>query len=179
MASSAAAQRKQNLLLGGCVCYAVLLSYAFRQFEMAQQITCDDEMPLVQRSESLLSEDVLAELLRAATTHTASNEGTSLNEGFAGSRGFVLRFNREGAQELVANVSHPFHFTQPFFERARDAHANAFVLNVLVIPPTKPASEARSGPATPAIGLHIDDTVGVTNRARHTNAFVAHSVSVL
>ena len=105
MASSAAAQRKQNLLLGGCVCYAVLLSYAFRQFEMAQQITCDDEMPLVQRSESLLSEDVLAELLRAATTHTASNEGTSLNEGFAGSRGFVLRFNREGAQELVANVS--------------------------------------------------------------------------
>ena len=107
-------------------------------------VTCAADQPLVRREDSELSEDTLMQLLEAATSHAAAEANLLNKETFAGSRGFVLRFNRDGARSLVANASHEFHFAAPFLNRARDPGANAFVLNVLIIPPASP--RARSPP---------------------------------
>ena len=127
--------------------------------------TADAATPLVVERTDIFSDDARKKLLDAAFRHPASRK-QALSEHFKRTRGFVLQFNDAGAARL--RDSGEFGFLAPFFDAMHDSEANAFVLNVLIVPPS-PASERA-----PAVGLHRDNTVGVSS----ARVFVAHSVSV-
>ena len=114
---------------------------------------------------------------------------------FGGSRGFVLRFNNDGADTAFADERAVL---RPFFDAAKDPEADAFVLNVLVIDPAEDdeagfnefaraadgsdpgladSEPSSMAPATAdySIGLHVDNTVGI----RSVRKFFAHEVGVL
>lgn len=82
--------------------------------------------------------------------------------------GLVLKFSADGARRLSEEGDGAYAFLAPFFESVRDPEANAFVLNVLIIPPSDDV-------ANPAVSVHLDDAVSV-NSARLYNAY---SVTVL
>jgi hypothetical protein len=131
-------------------------------------ITCAPDMPLVTQTGSELDRLVLDRLLSESLAHP-DGDGQHLNTGaFRGSRGFVLKFNREGVARLGEE---PWRFLLPFFERVRDAEASAYVLNLLVIPPATAVGAA----AEEAIALHVDNSVATSSHIE----FLAHSVSVL
>lgn len=163
-------KRKLKADFGG---WPVLLLVAFlgaRQFSIfwvdVPVTSCPEDMLLTERTDKLFDEASRLKFLQTAVDHplSASNQ---LSQQFVGSRGFVLKFNSEGASQLSSRSD--LSFLTPFFRKVRDPQANAFVLNVLIIQPDE-ANESTK----PAIGLHVDNTVGIDS----ARLWVAHSVSV-
>ena len=150
---------------------------------------------LVTLKKHAMSEHQLSSLRSHLEAALPSLEGQYLGRGFANTRGFVLKFNTQGAAKLRDPdfMNGTYSFLSPFFETFRDPAANAFVLNALVVPAGGSADEARD----PAVGLHVDNTVGIDSaRPRKrpgepqalasdtplppkVRLFLAHSVSVL
>mmetsp|Transcript_7744 Transcript_7744/g.24490 ORF Transcript_7744/g.24490 Transcript_7744/m.24490 type:complete len:247 (-) Transcript_7744:46-786(-) len=128
---------------------------------------------LVTLKKHAMSEHQLSSLRSHLEAALPSLEGQYLGRGFANTRGFVLKFNTQGAAKLRDPdfMNGTYSFLSPFFETFRDPAANAFVLNALVVPAGGSADEARD----PAVGLHVDNTVGIDS----VRLFLAHSVSVL
>ena len=71
----------------------------------------------------------------------------------AATRGFVLKFNSEGRQAIDDDPD--LRFLLPFFDSARDAKANTFVLSALVIPPSAPAEVGATG----LVPVHVEGDV--------------------
>ena len=158
---------ERRLSHSGTIVFIVLLvarQLSLYNFEVPYT-TADAATPLVVERTDIFSDDARKKLLDAAFRHPASRK-QALSEHFKRTRGFVLQFNDAGAARL--RDSGDFGFLAPFFDAMHDNEANAFVLNVLIVPPS-PASERA-----PAVGLHRDNTVGVSS----ARVFVAHSVSV-
>ena len=114
---------------------------------------------LVTLKKHAMSEHQLSSLRSHLEAALPSLEGQYLGRGFANTRGFVLKFNTQGAAKLRDPdfMNGTYSFLSPFFETFRDPAANAFVLNALVVPAGGSADEARD----PAVGLHVDNTVGI------------------
>ena len=158
---------------------ALLAFLSFRQWSIyvdeTQQISCTADQPLFTRAEGLFDASEREALLTTAIGHPLSHAHVmedELSANFANTRGFVLKFNREGHEQLVNNESiADLRFLLPFFDRVQDPEANSFVMNVVILAPDANASAN----AKPAIGLHVDDTVGIES----ARMWLAHSVSVL
>lgn len=142
------------------------LRHATVQLTEVAVISCTEDMPILRQQDEFMDNSTLAGLFKDAVGHPESWKLSLSNSSFSKTRGFVLRFNRDGAAHLADPA---FSFLVPYFERARDPEANAFVLNVLIIPPS-PANDD-----VPSVGMHLDDTVGIDSPRR----YVAHTVSVL
>ena len=87
--------------------------------------------------------------------------------------GWALKFNREGRSRLAGDDG--WGFLQEYVDAVADSATNAFVLNCVIIPPQGVVAVPSSEDFEPAVGMHLDDTVGIDS-ARH---YLAHSVSVL
>lgn len=131
-------------------------------------ISCFPDMPLFTQEGSNLGARVLSIILAESLTHPEGMGQHLDQKAFKRSRGFVLKFNHDGAARLYDPTT-PWHFLLPFFERVRDPEATAFVLNVLVVSPTP------SNSTDAAVALHIDNTVAISS----DHEFIAHTVSVL
>ena len=137
---------ERRLSHSGTIVFIVLLvarQLLLYNFEVPYT-TADAATPLVVERTDVFSDDARKKLLDAAFRHPASRK-QALSEHFKRTRGFVLQFNDAGAARL--RVSGEFGFLAPFFDAMHDSEANAFVLNVLIVPPS-PASERA-----PAVGL--------------------------
>ncbi|KAJ1636114.1 hypothetical protein T492DRAFT_902014 [Pavlovales sp. CCMP2436] len=147
----------------------LLLRQASRWLVEVHVLSTPADQPLVTRMRDFLEPELLASLRRTVLEHPASTEEQQLNPTtFSKSRGFVLQFNRAGGERLREPASE-FHFLQEFYTRSASNESNAFVMNVLVIPPTNQDDNES------AVKLHFDDTVRVDS----ARMFLAHSVSVL
>jgi hypothetical protein len=124
-------------------------------------------MPLLNRTERFLEPAQLEAMRNAALAHPAMAAQLLNPTAFSRSRRFVISFNRAGAARL-RDPSGDYHFLLPFFDAAAEPESNAFVMNVLAIPPAERAD------GSPAVALHFDDTVRVDS----ARLFLAHSVSV-
>jgi len=80
-----------------------------------------------------------------------------------GTRGLVVKFNRDGVPRL--QEEYPTLFRH--FASVASNSSNAFVMNILIVPPS-------NGEKTAQVARHVDDTVGITG----WQDFIAHSVSV-
>lgn len=139
----------------------VLLALLFLQ-HLVQEATDDvistpQYMPLYERTQALLDAPLLESLRAEALSHADSS---TLSGAFGQTQGVVLRFNREGVQELNASQ---WAGLMPFFDAVADPQTNAYVLNVLIVPDGA------------SVKLHVDNTVGI----RSVTKYLAHSVSVL
>ena len=141
-------------------------------------VSCTADQPLVQEL-AAPADDVFDGLLRTARGLLGSGEGPFAenqlsDDTFANSRGFVLRFNRDGAATGAEDEDGAFAGARaglrPFFDLAKDDAANAFVLNVLVcgpdasLAPAAAATAAGQGPGDTvktSVGLHVDNTLGI------------------
>ena len=139
--------------------WVLVLFLAWRQLSLywteVPITTTDEAMPLVTTRDGVLAEQELLHLRDDALALVP--EGLQLlSRNFDNTRGFVLKFNREGAAKL----------RDPSFEGGKwspllrffdlvdvDAQSNAFVLNLLIVPPAKNES------TTAAVGVHLDNTV--------------------
>ena len=96
----------------------------------------------------------------------ASAPANQLNGMFSAAATSVARFNLEGLESAFQD---PFFAPlRPFFDLVRPRGANAFVLNTISI-----EGAPCDGPQQrqPAVGLHLDTTVGVTSM----RTFVAYT----
>ena len=151
-------------------------------------VTCPADQPLVEVRPRGLADSAFSGLAAAVQSHPWLMRPNRLSESFAGTRGFVVRFNRRGLDARVR--SHPqLQGLLPFVDAAALPAANVFVLNVLVVRPAAAASTDAPPPAPPqegggawwedaqlAVKRHLDIT-GAICSASHS--YVAHQVDVL
>ena len=138
-------------------------------------VSCDDDQPLLQKTEAFASTVLLDQLNDGVRSALSAHRGQALSASFEGTFGFVLKFSEAGIQQLRSHSV--FGFLAGYLDAARDEAANAFVMNVLVIPPlSEQAALARDGPA---VGWHVDNTVGIEGARAAVRDVLAHSVSVL
>mmetsp|Transcript_2926 Transcript_2926/g.8652 ORF Transcript_2926/g.8652 Transcript_2926/m.8652 type:complete len:308 (-) Transcript_2926:179-1102(-) len=143
--------------------------------------TNDPSAPLVlERTEDFLTPEDMEALMGGLRNQTHMlTKPDSLNDWtvFGSSRGFVVRFNAEGVDRFRADKRYaPM---VPLFDRLRANESNAFVMNVLVIPPTPAQRDAGNASHTPhAIGCHIDQDVAIRVPI-FVRTFTAHEVNVL
>lgn len=159
--------------------YGVLTARAMAKWDARSPIvTCEHHTNLVVQTGSGLDDRVRVKLLAEALAHPDGGGQHLTNDAFAGTRGFVLKFNEQGSAQLRDHAS-PWHFLLPFFDVARDPSSNAFVLNLLVVEALENdgggADEESGQHGREPVTVHIDNTVGIDS----DYLFVAHSVSVL
>eukprot|EP00965_Chrysotila_dentata_P140619 4649211-Pleurochrysis_carterae.AAC.2 len=128
--------------------------------------SCDEDDPLVTVTPEFLSPEDLSALRSQCEGALSMHRAQALSNRFSRTYGYVLFFNADGIEDLQSG---DFAFLAPYVEKVRDARANAFVLNLLVVPPS------NSSDTEAAVGLHVDDTVSMSS----VRTVYAHSVSVL
>ncbi|KAL1503566.1 hypothetical protein AB1Y20_012044 [Prymnesium parvum] len=116
----------------------------------APVITCESSQPLVRTLRQALSEEELHALQHEIDQMLPTLTENNLGYGFKKTRGFVLKFNRNGAKKL----------------RDLSFMNGTYRLSGSILRPF------HSGPA---VSLHVDDTVGINS----VRKYLAHSVSVL
>lgn len=129
---------------------------------------CSASQPLLTTRRQAFSPEELRALQAGVQELLPDVKTQPLGKGFKNTRGLVLKFSADGAHRLSDEDDGAYAFLVPFFESVRDPEANAFVLNVLIIPPSENVAD-------PAVSVHLDDTVSVDS-ARLYNAY---SVTVL
>jgi hypothetical protein len=137
----------------------------------------DEAAPLVlERTPGYLPRAEFDELRALLSDHGLHNAQTrSLNRlsTFAATRGVIMRFNSEGEAELRRRPRYaPL---VKLFDRLAAPESNAFVINVLAVPPT-PAGKLRRAGA--AVGCHLDQDLPI-NGSQLLRAFTADEVAVL
>jgi len=145
-------------------------------------ISCAPGQALYERHDGLFNPERKASLLDSILSHPSAQAGATeqlLSDAFAASRGFLLKFNREGLEQLKRHEAHAdMRFLMPYIDAVRDPHANAFVLNTVLIAPRNvsvEASEATEATVSgAAIKIHRDNTLGIDS----ARCWLAHSVSV-
>lgn len=131
--------------------------------------TCLDSQPLVQAFPNFIPRPIF-ESFREDLYLSANMTDSSLHEAnFGYTSGWMIRFNMEGIQHVQ---SHPkFKVVMPFFQKARNPEANAFVINYLV------CHEPPEG--QDAVNFHLDNSVAIMDEVTKEYLHVAHQVNVL
>lgn len=136
--------------------------------EQVAHSSCLSDQPLFTQTTTHLDNATVSALLRASLVQAKQlDDGLLSKDNFRGLNGFVLKYSTKGMARLYEPDSQ-FAFLLPFLEAAQHPESNAFVLNVLVVPPS-------SAGAVEAVGLHQDNTVGIDT----TEKVLAHTVTVL
>ena len=98
-----------------------------RETNVPHRTTCTAEQPLTRRAKPALPAPVYAELRSAVLAHPWVGRANTLSSSFQGTRGFVIRFTRDGHPRLRA---HPqLSCLLPFVELATLRDANCFVMS--------------------------------------------------
>jgi hypothetical protein len=152
---------------------AIASTYAYRFLTTpGVYLTTLPEQPLVTTREGFLDEDAFARLRACALEHPRLRVESALNsDGFAKTRGFVVKFNEEGERDVFRR-DRDYECFVGLFDELRLPLANAFVMNLLMC---ELEGYDAYDPKGFSVGLHLDDTVGIDSK--HT--FLAHQVSVL
>lgn len=131
--------------------------------------TCPDSQPLVQMFPNFMAHSIF-ESLRKNLYASASMTDSSLHHtNFGHTSGWMIRFNAEGIPQVQ---SHPkFSMVMPFFEKARNPQANAFVINYLICHQPPQGEDA--------VKFHLDNSVAIMNETKEKYLHVAHQVNVL
>ena len=137
-------------------------------------ISSDKNTPLVQVERGFLEEQDWAEVQSCFVKHPQLLEmdnSASLDSGsFAGTRGFVVKFNKDGLDRFLTHDV--YGCFRNVFQRLRHPDSNAWVFNALLCPEQ---TEADVRENTLAVGLHVDQTIAIDSH----HDFFAHSVEVL
>lgn len=131
--------------------------------------TCPSSQPLVRLFPNYFRHPEF-EGLRNSLRASADMQDSSLSQdNFGNTKGWMIRFSEEG----IARVrSHPkFHMVMPYFDKARNPEANAFVVNYLI------CNQPPEGEN--AVEMHLDNSVAMTGGATTNYTIVAHQVNVL
>ena len=176
-------QGKHTVLYIGIILYAAL-RFLYR-FLLGPQtfISCDDDQHLVKIQHDFLSEKEYQDLVQCTLQHPRLHGKNALNDGaFSNTKGFVVKFNSQGVSRFVQHPDYADCFGS-LFERLRLPDTNAFVFNALVCEPF-PLTEQEISlkdytrlEKKTAVGLHLDQTVGMDGSNRHD--FLAHQVNVM
>ena len=148
-----------------------------RLLKVPHTSTCEVDQPLTQMRKRAISDETFQSLLISVTSHPWTRRSNPLSSSFHGTRGFVVRFNRDGYESHFR--SHPqLQALVPFFEATALSSATVFVMNVLVIP--APIAEMSMDPSEGhmelAVKAHLDITGAIMSREA---SFIAHQVDVL
>ena len=151
----------------------IVLRFAQRWYAFSERryITTAFETPLTTTREAYMSPWAFDTLKTCALSHPKLRVKGGLNDnGFAKTRGFVVKFNTEGVEEFRAREDYACF--RGVFDDLRLPDANAFVMNILLC---ELGDYDQYNADELSVGLHLDTTVGIYSR----HMFVAHQVSVL
>lgn len=165
----------QGLVVGLIVYASHHLAHAIFHRAIVARSNAEDAPLVLEVSDNFLPLAALAELRAQLAAHAGLvSQLRSLNPyaAFKSTRGFVVRFNREGERRFRA--SRRYAPLVPLFDRlVTSAAANAFVMNVLVVgAESEPSGLAR---LPPAVGCHLDQDVAI-NVSLWRRTFTAHEV---
>lgn len=135
-------------------------------------ISCGRTQPLVKVYPNFLPGEIFRIMHTELPNHPLIGGNQLDEENFAGSQGFLVKFNLEGLNMLRANKL--FSNLLPYVDSVLNPHSNAFVFNLLVSVPSQPGKLA--------VGVHLDDTVALYRGEEdegNEETLLAHQVNVL
>ncbi|CAD7702319.1 unnamed protein product [Ostreobium quekettii] len=128
--------------------------------------SCYPDQPLAIVRQQFLPRHVFSDIQTAASGDALVETNQLNEENFKYTRGWLMKFNREGLARVRGNDS--WAYAVRYFDAVENPEANAFVMNLLVAE-QPPPSEGD------AVGPHYDDTIDVDAPGQ----FMAHQVNVL
>ena len=97
-----------------------------------------------------------------------ANASNPLSDGFSGTRGVVVHFTRDALGDGAAFGHAAYAWLRDgFLDELLDDRCNAFVFNILVIPPGRAAAADGAG----GVGSHVDQTLIQSTTIREQTAF--------
>ena len=97
-----------------------------------------------------------------------ANASNPLSDGFSGTRGVVVHFTRAALGDGAAFGHAAYAWLRDeFLDELLDDRCNAFVFNILVIPPGRAAAADGAG----GVGSHVDQTLIQSTTIREQTAF--------
>ena len=97
-----------------------------------------------------------------------ANASNPLSDGFSGTRGVVVHFTRDALGDGAAFGHAAYAWLRDgFLDELLDDRCNAFVFNILVIPPGRAAAANGTG----GVGSHVDQTLIQSTTIREQTAF--------
>eukprot|EP00614_Pseudopedinella_elastica_P007597 CAMPEP_0172595374 /NCGR_PEP_ID=MMETSP1068-20121228/14924_1 /TAXON_ID=35684 /ORGANISM="Pseudopedinella elastica, Strain CCMP716" /LENGTH=335 /DNA_ID=CAMNT_0013393865 /DNA_START=156 /DNA_END=1164 /DNA_ORIENTATION=- len=145
----------------------------FREIKNGPVITCTQDAPLYRRKDAYLSQPSFDELQASILSDRRLNQVNTLSgQNFAGTRGWVTKFTRIGLKEMFK--MNEYQHVRHFLETTILSEANAFVLNVLLVPISTDkyfssrTSSFLSGTSLDldSVKMHVDDTL-IKNHHAH------------
>lgn len=131
--------------------------------------TCPTSQPLVQLFPNYFPRNEFESLRSNLYSSSDMTDSSLFEENFGYTTGWMIRFNAEGIEQVK---NHPkFKMVMPYFEKARNPDANAFVINYLVC--HQPPEDQD------AVGYHLDNSVAIMNEIALNYTHAAHQVNVL
>ena len=144
-------------------------------FRPSTFITCTEEQPLVKIEENFLNFLEYEKLRKCTMEHPRLHIPSALSTGaFSKTRGFVVKFNKEGVDSFLNHPDYGDCFGD-LFNKMRLPETNAYVFNALLCE-LSDYDEWRNNKTT--VGLHLDQTVGLEG-LQSNHQFLAHQVNVL
>lgn len=131
--------------------------------------TCPSSQPLVQLFPNYFPRPMFESLRNDLHASADMTDSSLLQENFGYTTGWMIRFNAEGIDRVKADPK--FSIVMPYFEKARNPDANAFVINYLVCHQPPEGEDA--------VKYHLDNSVAIMNEIAVNYTHVAHQVNVL
>ena len=102
----------------------------------------------------------------------AENASNPLGDGFRGTRGVVVHFTRAALQNAHAFGHDAYAWLRDgYVAHLLDDRCNAFVFNILVVPPGRAKKRSGADDATDGVGSHVDQTLIQSTTIREQTAF--------
>lgn len=131
--------------------------------------TCPSSQPLVRLFPNYLPHPMFESLRKDLHASASLSDSSLLEDNFGHTTGWMIRFSAEGIHRVR---SHPkFSMVMPYFDKARNSEANAFVINYLV------CNQPPEGEN--AVNFHLDNSVAMMSEVTSNYTIVAHQVNVL
>ena len=174
-AAEQAYERAINLDAGAADAYQQLR----RLRNVPNVVTTPVDRPLVVSRPLEMAREERERLRADVLSHQWTSKPNRLSDSFRGTRGFVVRFSKEGLSTDLA--AHPMlRCLLPYVQHVALPDANVFVMNVLVVPPANAGSDAKGSDDHSGGGLavqrHLDNTLAICTL---DHSFVADQVDVL
>ncbi|CAD7702320.1 unnamed protein product [Ostreobium quekettii] len=160
------AGRSTRLKLAAIGTAAALLCWLIYLNTHVVYTSCREDQPLAVVRGGFMPDKAFEEIRSAAAGDPLALRNELNEDNFKYTRGWVVKFNREGLARVRGNDS--WAYAVRYFDAVENPEANAFVMNLLVAE-QPPAGEGD------AVGPHFDDTVAIFSEKE----LLAHQVNVL
>lgn len=143
-------------------------------FRPSTFITCTEDQPLVEEKENFLNFLDYEKIRKCTLNHPRLQVPSTLSSAsFSKTRGFVVKFNKEGVDSFLNHPDYGDCFGD-LFKKMQLPETNAYVFNALLCE-LSDYDEWKNNKTS--VGLHLDQTVGLQGlKADHQ--FLAHQVNV-